>query len=95
MRNTDAAAYIALHALTDPIPSAVPGSTYSAPPSAYWANADSYGYQLAQQVPQLITAVQALEAKFAGGGTTTVPSGDVAAELRAVLANLTLNAKVA
>ncbi len=95
MRNTDAAAYIALHALTDPIPSAVPGSTYSAPPSAYWANADSYGYQLAQQVPQLVAAVQALEAKFAGAGSAAVPAGDVAAELRAVLAALTLTAKVA
>jgi len=95
MRNTDAAAYIALHALTDPIPSAVPGSTYSAPPAAYWANADSYGYQLAQQVPQLVSAVQALEAKFAGAGAAPVPAGDVAAELRAVLAALTLTAKVA
>jgi len=95
MRNTDAAAYIALHALTDPIPSAVPGSTYSAPPAAYWANADSYGYQLAQQVPQLVSAVQALEAKFAGAGSAPVPAGDIAAELRAVLAALTLTAKVA
>jgi len=95
IRNTDAAAYMALHALTDPIPSAVPGSTYSAPPSAYWANADSYGYALSQQVPQLVAAVQALEAKFAGAGTTPVPAGDVAAELRAVLAALTLTAKVA
>jgi len=95
IRNADAAAFIAQHALTDPIPSAVPGSTYSAPPAAYWANADSYGYQLAQQVPQLVAAVQALEAKFSGGGSTTIPAGDVAAELRAVLAALTLTAKVA
>jgi len=95
MRNADAASFIAQHALTDPIPSAVPGSTYSAPPAAYWANADSYGYQLAQQVPQLVAAVQALEAKFAGAGTAPVPATDVAAALRDVLATLTLNAKVA
>ncbi len=95
IRNTDAAAYIALHALTDPIPSAVSGSTYSAPPAAYWANADAYGYTLSQQVPQLVSAVQALEAKFAGAGSAAVPAGDVAAELRNVLATLTLNAKVA
>ncbi len=95
IRNADAATYIALHALTDPIPSAVPGSTYTAPPRDFWANADSHGYQLLQQAPALLAAVQALEAKYTAVGPATVPATDVAASLRDVLATLTLNAKVA
>jgi hypothetical protein len=92
IRNTDAAAYLAMHTLTDPLPSGVPGSSYSAPPTAYWQNADYYGYQAQQQLPALLTAVQALEAQFAGSGAASVPAADVAAALRSVLSTLTLTA---
>jgi len=96
IRNTDAAAYIAQHAVTDPITSGVAGSTVQMSPQDVWRNAEANSYLAAvEQGPALLAAVQALADKYTAVGPAPVPAADVAAALRGVLATLTLNAKVA
>jgi len=96
MRNADAASFIALHAVTDPITSGVAGSTVQMSPQDVWRNAEANSYLAAvQQGPVLLAAVQALADKYTAVGPAPVPATDVAAALRDVLATLTLNAKVA
>jgi len=96
MRNADAASFIALHAVTDPITSGVAGSTVQMSPQDVWRNAEANSYLAAvQQGPALLAAVQALADKYTAVGPAPVPATDVAAALRDVLATLTLSAKVA
>jgi len=96
IRNADAATYVALHAVTDPITSGVAGSTVQMSPQDVWRNAEANSYLAAvQQGPALLAAVQALADKYTAVGPAPVPATDVAGALRDVLATLTLTAKVA
>jgi len=81
IRNADAASFIALHTVTDPITSGVLGSTVEMPPRDVWRNADAAGFEeVAQMLPQIVARLDAIDARLnAPAGSTAASTPTVGA----------------
>lgn len=75
IRNADAAGYVTLHTVTDPISSGVAGSTVVMPPRDVARNAEAHGFELLAAVQALTAKVDALTPNPAAPPALITPAG--------------------
>jgi len=75
IRNADAAGYVTLHTVTDPISSGVAGSTVVMPPRDVARNAEAHGFELLAAVQALTAKVDALTPNPAATSALITPAG--------------------